>query len=374
MCKSAASWRLPSRRRERARTGHGATPVASQAIETAGRFFSPRFRVSRCRLLGVALASAGFLLVVSIPFALAQWRTAQDAEICVFGTGVRSLDIAVCGRALRRNDLSHLDRSSVLTARGRAYRDSGRSAAALADLDAALALNPHSANALHERALTFAELDRYERALQDFARSVALSPRFAAAYKSRGVVHFFAGDLHCAGVDLDVAARLERYDAEIHVFRGFVRFLAGRYRDAGEDFNRAAELGLAYSYLPLWIYLSDTSADERGTRVLVEVRERLLPGEWPRLLLDVYLGELAPEALIGALESADGSPANRRRLAESHYYLGAMARHDHRPERARAHLERALTLADRGLPERALATFELASTADRTSTARPRDC
>ena len=40
--------------------------------------------------------------LVAAPVASAQWRTSQDAEICITGTGVRSLDIAVCGRALRR--------------------------------------------------------------------------------------------------------------------------------------------------------------------------------------------------------------------------------------------------------------------------------
>ena len=169
-----------------------------------------------------ALASMLCVALVMAPFASVQWRTSRDAEICITGSGVRSLDIAVCGRALRRTELSELDRASVLTARGKAYRDSGELAAALADFEAALILNPVSANAFNQRALVLEESGHHERALEDFRRALALSPRFAVAYKNRGVAQFFAGNLACAGVDLDAALALARDDAEIYLFRGFL--------------------------------------------------------------------------------------------------------------------------------------------------------
>jgi lipoprotein NlpI len=179
------------------------------------------------------------LALIPASFALAQWRTSQDAEICVAGTGVRSLDIAVCGRALTRGDLSDLDRASVHTARGRALRDSGRLTAALSDFDAALALNPNSANAFHERALALEASGHYQLALEDFRHALALSPRFAGAHKNRGVAHFYAGNLPCAVVDLDAAMALAPDDAEVHAFRGFLLYLAGHYRNAGDRAQRA---------------------------------------------------------------------------------------------------------------------------------------
>ncbi len=312
-------------------------------------------------------ASTGALIcilcvaLVTAPFASAQWRTTQDAQICIAGTGAQSLDIAVCGRALRRAGLSDLDRASVLTARGKAYRESGELAAALTDFEAALILNPYSANAFNQRALVLEESGHHERALENFRSALALSPRFAAAYKNRGMAQFFAGNLIRAGFDLDAALALARDDAEIFAFRGFLHYLAGRYRDAADDFQRAHALSLPYPYLPLWRYLAGTGSGDAARGELVEARAGLLPGEWPQPLLDVYLGELYPETLIATLEDADRSPGRQRRLAASHYYLAALERLNGRRGRALSHLAKTMALSERRMPERVLAKHELAA-------------
>lgn len=308
-----------------------------------------------------ALASTFCAALVMAPFASAQWRTAQDAEICITGTGVRSLDIAVCGRALRRTGLSELDRASVLTARGKAYRGSGELAAALTDFDAALMLNPVSANTFNQRALVLEESGHHRRALEDFRSALALSPRFAAAYKNRGLAQFFAGNLAGAGVDLDAALALAGDDAESYVFRGFLHYLAGRYRDAADDFQRVHALKLPYPYLPLWRYLAGAGSGDGVRGELAEARAALSPGEWPQPLLDVYLGELYPERLIAALEDADHSPGRQRRLAASHYYLAALERLNGRRGRALPHLAKTMALSEGRMPERVLAEQELAA-------------
>ena len=308
-----------------------------------------------------ALASTFCAALVMAPFASAQWRTAQDAEICITGTGERSLDIAVCGRALRRTGLSELDRASVLTARGKAYRGSGELAAALTDFDAALMLNPVSANTFNQRALVLEESGHHRRALEDFGSALALSPRFAAAYKNRALAQFFAGNLAGAGVDLDAALALASDDAESYVFRGFLHYLAGRYRDAADDFQRVHALKLPYPYLPLWRYLAGAGSGDGARGELAEARAALSPGEWPQPLLDVYLGELYPERLIAALEDADHSPGRQRRLAASHYYLAALERLNGRRGRALPHLAKTMALSEGRMPERVLAEQELAA-------------
>jgi lipoprotein NlpI len=301
------------------------------------------------------------LALVPASFAPAQWRTSQDAEICVTGTGVRNLDISVCGRALGGKDLSALDRASVLTARGRALRDSGKPAAALADFDAALGLNPHSVNAFHERALTLDGSGDYERALEDFRRAIALSPRFAAAHKNRAMAHFYAGNPACGRTDLDTAATLDPGDAEIFAFRGLLHYLAGRYVEAAEDFERADALELPYPYLPLWRYLAGVGNGSPDPGVLVDARTRLLAGEWPQPLLETYLGVLGPETLIATIEDDDGLPGGLQRLAASHYYLAALDRLNGRGARAASHLASTLALSENRAPERVLAEHELAA-------------
>lgn len=308
------------------------------------------------------------LALIPASFALAQWRTSQDAEVCVSGTSVQSLDIAVCGRALTRKDLSDPDRASAHTARGRALRGSGRLTAALSDFDAALALNPYSANAFHERALTLEASGHYQSALEDFRHALALSPRFAAAHKNRGIAHFYAGNLPCAVVDLDAAMALAPDDAEVHAFRGFLLYLGGHYRNAGDAFQRVHALALPYPYVPLWRYLAGTGSGDTERGVLVEARAALLPDEWPQPLVDVYLGALGPEALIAALEKHDHSPSRQQHLAASHYYVAALARSSDRPEQLQVHLAKTLALSEHRMPERVLAEHELrALSGERTS-------
>lgn len=300
-----------------------------------------------------------FAALAAAPFASAQWRTSQDAEICVTGTGVRSLDIAVCSRALGREELSELDRASVLTARGRAYRDSDKLPAALADFDTALTLNPYSANAFHERALTVEAGGDHAQALEDFGRALALSPRFAAAYKNRGIAHFYAADFACARADLESAAMLAANDAEIPAFLGFVDYLAGRYTDAAADFRRVRALGLPYPYLPIWIYLNEARSGMPDSSVLLEAGANLVPGEWPRPLLEVYLGVRDSDSLMAILEGVSDPQEGVRRLAEWHFYLAALELLYDRREQAVPHLEMTLAVSDHGVPERVLAEHEL---------------
>ena len=324
------------------------------------------------------LAYAGVLIctlcavLISAPFVSAQWRTSQDAEVCVSGTGVLSLDIAVCGRALGHDELSDLGRASVHTARGRAYRNSGRPGAAIADFDAALELNPYSANAFHERALTLEEGGHHEQALGDFRRALALSPRFADAYKNRGVAYFYASNLACARIDIEAAATLAPGDAELLVFRGFVNYLSGRYLDAAADFRRARALGLPYPYLSFWQYLAEAGSGMSDRTVLHDARAELLPGEWPQPLLDVYLGDLEPASLIAMLED-DNRPAEGR-LAASHYYLAALELLHGRHEEALPHLASTLKRSRYNMPERMFAEHELADEGAVRLSRPPDDC
>lgn len=338
---------------------------------TSKRRLTPRpdgakaFAVGLTRTLGITM-----LLVSSAP---AQWRTSQDPEVCVTGTGVTSLDVAVCSRALARQDMSDLNRASVLTARGRAYRDSGRPAEAIADFDAALAINAYSASAFHERARALEDVGDHRRALEDYGHALALSPHFAAAYKNRGVAHFFLENLDCARIDLAAAAALTPDDPEIHAFRGFVHYLLGQRAEAAEDFRQVALLRLPYPYLPLWRHIvgDGSGAPRRG--VLVEAREALLPGEWPLPLLKVYLGELDAETLIATIAADIRFPDSRRRLAASHYYVAALERLNDRPVKARRHLTQSIALSERRMPERVLAKHEL-TIAGGANDFRPHEC
>jgi lipoprotein NlpI len=346
--------------------------LTQPTIESRG----PRLPISHFRAMEIMLGGIFAVTLILLParFVLAQWRTSQDAEICVAGTGVASLQIAVCRRALGRDGLSDLDRASVLTARGKAYRDLGRTASAMADFDTALTLNPYSADTFHERARALDLSGRYQRALENFQHALTLSPRFAAAHKNRGVAHFYAGNFACARVDLDGAAALASSDAEIYAFRGFLNYIENRQLEAASDFRRVEVLNLPYPYLPLWIYLTRAEIDDAERGILVEARAALAPGEWPDLLLEAYLGERDPHTLIITLESDVDSLRGRRRLAASHFYLAALELRHGQPHPALLHLETALKLAERRTPERVMAEHALAAPKGERGSSAPGGC
>jgi len=66
-------------------------------------------------------------------------------------------------------------------------RDLGRHEDAIASYDAALALEPDDANALHNRGNALVDLSRLEDAIANFDRAIAIDPKFAAAFNNRGM-------------------------------------------------------------------------------------------------------------------------------------------------------------------------------------------
>lgn len=96
--------------------------------------------------------------------------------------------------ALNDRGLAHLD-----------LRDTGR---ALADFNAALALKPDYATALANRALCHAYAERYDLAVADMDRAIALEPGQARFFHNRALFHLFAENYDFAEADAVRALRL----------------------------------------------------------------------------------------------------------------------------------------------------------------------
>ena len=307
---------------------------------------------------GIFLAYA--VLAISLaPGARAQWRVENDAEVCVTGTANTSLDIAVCSRALGSPATQGVTRASLLTARARAFLKTGHAEQAIADLDAALALNPLSADAHHQRALARGRLGEHHRAMEDFQRAIFLSPRFSAAFRDRGIARFRVADFDCAGVDFDAAIALHENDAVSHAFRGLVGYVNGRFAAAAGDFRRAEDLGLAWRYLGLWRYLTGIRAHLPARGGLEDHYADLLPSEWPRPLVATYLEHASIDSALVAAETTHPQ-LRRRRVSETHYYLAALELVRGHEARASSRLRKVVESADPLMPERVLAEQELA--------------
>jgi tetratricopeptide (TPR) repeat protein len=101
-----------------------------------------------------------------------------------------------------------------------ALRALGRREEALADLDAAVALNAHSPEAHNLRAIVLHELKRPEAALASYDATVALRPAYAEAWNNRGVALGEVGQAEAALASHDQAIALKPDFADAHYNRG----------------------------------------------------------------------------------------------------------------------------------------------------------
>ena len=88
-------------------------------------------------------------------------------------------------------------------------------------------------------------------AIEDLNRAIAANPRFAKAYMTRGIVLAAQGNRAAALADLDKAISIAPNDAEIHFNRGNALVPTGRLDDALREYGKAIELDpkLADAYL-----------------------------------------------------------------------------------------------------------------------------
>jgi len=110
---------------------------------------------------------------------------------------------------------------------------------ALRDIASALRIQPELPQAYRLRGRVWLFSGEEDRALDDLNRAVELAPDDAASYLGRGRVRLQRGELVHAVADFSAALRLEPQSAEALLGRGKARLAAGNVQQAAEDFSRA---------------------------------------------------------------------------------------------------------------------------------------
>ena len=315
-----------------------------------GGFFSTAKPLHR---IGVAIIlAAGFTLTpTTLP---AQGQLLDPVTDCFEGSMEPMLDVLACDMAIEHWDLEAHSRATLLVRRGRALARTGRPAEAFADFDAALALNPISAAAHHERGLLHHDAGDFDRAKADFDAAISLSPNIAEIRRDRGTTLLFLGDIAAAAGDLERAAELNPQDRNSLTMLGLAHYVQGDFETAAALFERDAVARYAYRFMPLWRYLSAARQGVDLGCVLADERAELPAGEWPADLLDLFLGASSEVAVLARI---DTMPATLRptRLAEAHLFMAERARLARDTKKARRHLDAALgARAERSI-EQALA-------------------
>jgi len=136
----------------------------------------------------------------------------------------------------------------ALYSRGCAFdKDRGEYEAALADYDAALALNADYAAPYVNRGAIREKRDDLAGALADYNRALELDPAFTKAYNNRGTVRRSLGDLKGALADYDAALRLDPKYAKAYNNRGSARRGLRDLKGALADYDAALRLNPDYA-------------------------------------------------------------------------------------------------------------------------------
>lgn len=272
---------------------------------------------------------------------LAQAQFKNHADICISGTGKFELDISFCSLAIKSGQHSQLNQATLFAHRGRARLELGNHQGAVQDFDAALELNPSSAMVHNERGRAYHKTGKNAQAVSAYTKAIALFPRYGEAFRNRGTAKVFQGKLQDAIVDLDTAIASANYDPASRILRGIAHYLRGNFDAAIPDLSAATELGYPYPEAALWIYLSERNLGRDGTTNLIANADDLSGAEWPRPLIQTYLGETTAQV---ALESATHaiSTIQRRRQTQANFYLGALVQQKGNKLAARDYFEKAL--------------------------------
>lgn len=180
----------------------------------------------------------------------------------------RKLDLAIADYS----EAIRLDPKDVGTIanRGWAKRKQGDLDGALADFDEAIRVDPTFVRAYYNRGLAWNDRNQYERALADFNEAIKLAPKNDIAYHDRGLTRFYTGD----------------------------------YAGAADDLKRSNDLK-PESFTALRLYIARARAGGNALAELQRNAGQFKSKDWPRPILDLYLGNRTANDMITAAKSAE---------------------------------------------------------------------
>jgi len=126
--------------------------------------------------------------------------------------------------------------------RGLSHAKKGQYDLALADYNAAIALDKKFAAVLNNRGILNVLRGEKMKGLDDYDRAIHLNPRFADAYYNRALLHLESGKLAAAIDDFSTAVDIDPGNADYLNYRGVALRLEGQYERSFADFNQALKL------------------------------------------------------------------------------------------------------------------------------------
>lgn len=205
--------------------------------------------------------------------------------------------------------------------RGLVLKSLNRLEDALASFDTAIRLGPGIAAAYCNKANVLKLLNRLDEALHHYDRSIALDPRLAEAYNNRGAIMQMRADFPEALRHYNRAIELNPRYAQAYGNRGLILTVQHQFTRALADFDQAIRLGVVQPYiLGHWLQtkkiLCDWDGIEQGLERMLAAVDR---GERVAVPFGVAAlpATLAQQLRTAELYAADKHPVSR----ESHWQL-----------------------------------------------------
>jgi tetratricopeptide (TPR) repeat protein len=251
--------------------------------------------------------------------------------------------------------------------RGISAGNRGDDDAAIQYLTAALAggdLVPNMQSVAYlDRAAAYARQNRTREAIADVTAAITLNPKLIDAYIVRAELYGRDGHFDQALQDCVAVAALAPPSSATIAMCGRFDWQAGRFDEAAADFERSARLdararSVQQIYDLLWAKLSRLKAGTADDPEFTEAVRSLGADDWPRPILDLLLGASTSEAVNAA--AAKGDPdAQVNQNCEVGFYVGEwQLLHGNEPA-AKALLERAVNTCPKSFIELDPAIAEL---------------
>ena len=268
------------------------------------------------------LASLAVLAVALLPAIPAAGQSADWSLCAPAAAGDWDRAIAACSRLVATRSLKSAERAAAHLNRGTAYLRKGEADRALADLNAALKIDPADVVALTRRGEAHSAKADFQSAFADFSEAVRLNPRYPLAFRNRARIHFYRGN----------------FDA------------------AAEDFRFAEQADPGNGYSLLWRYVAEARAGTVDRSGLYRGAALVRDG-WPKPLVLHFLDSRGEGEMLAA--AAADPKARAEQDCEARFFLGQKRILDGANDAAIAPLKQALALCPRHMVEHHAARVEL---------------
>jgi lipoprotein NlpI len=120
----------------------------------------------------------------------------------------------------------------------------------------------------------------------------------------------------------NAAIKHDPKDDDAYFHRGVAKYFAGALPQAMADLTQASKIDPTYAYYALWIDILDKRSNAASR--LAKAITHLDMTKWPAPVIQMFLGETTPQAVLAAADDSDATTKTAQ-LCEANFYIGELA-------------------------------------------------